>query len=525
MRVFSRFIKKNYAIILLASAFVIIGRMVPLASGDDWTFRTWYGGLQAVPQSLLWQYLFFNGRSTMNVIFSFLLYYFDLWFLVTPLSMLLIFWSLKILLKLDQPQAQFLMATLFLCFSWTISRNVYLWPCGNGAYVLPWAIMLWLFALTHKYSMPEHSHWKFISFCIALGLFLMGFGNENASVALFAMEFMYCICHRVQNKQFSKPLVLYAVVSALSAGLCIFCPAGHRFEVAMQSVTVPFSQMVRNNTNIICYYLLQKNGFLFLAASGLVLLLFKTHKMGISCSWLRKMYLGFISFCTLILSITMIPTESVLKATGYLFPSITKIMDDIELFSKQVFQDHIILSLICLFYIICLIISVFFLKGLEEHILVWISLFSFAIVSVGVFLVLPEISERSMFYALTILIFYCGFLLQQIELKPFRQKQVVVLIALIFFVRFDAFMYVLVPAKAVTAQRQAIVDMYHIQAGLGQADNITCLYFPRYADGSINWSESNMNPEKENNPYAYEAMKDYYGIPENVEVVMVPQKS
>lgn len=522
METVSKFLKKNYAILLSVAAFIIIGKMVPLASGDDWTFRTWYGGLQAVPKNLLWQYLFFNGRPTMNTIFSFVLYYFDIWFLVTPLSMLLIFWSLKSLLKLEQPKAQFLIASLFLCFSWTICRNVYLWPCGNGAYVLPWAMMLWLFALTCKYSTTEHPHWRFLSAIIALGIFLMGFGNENASVALFCMEFAYCLCRRVCDKRFSGPLVLYAAASALSAGLCVFCPAGQRFATAMQSVTVPFPQMVHDNVNILCRYLLDENGFLFLVTGILVLLLFKSHKMEISCRWKRNLYLGFISFCLLILVITMIPTASIVAATGYVSSPINQIAEVFSRISQLVFQNNLILEIVWILFIVCLMMSVFFLKEQKECVIVWIPLFAFAAASVGVFLVLPEISERSMFYALSILVFYCGFLLQHMKLGPFRQKQALALIALVFAVRFDAFMYVLIPAQEITAQRQAIVDAYHVQVGLGQADDITCLYFPCYAEGSINWSENNMNPEKDVNPYAYEAMKNYYGIPEDVDVLMVP---
>ena len=64
------------------------------------------------------------------------------------------------------------------------------------------------------------------------------------------------------------------------------------------------------------------------------------------------------------------------------------------------------------------------------------------------------------------------------------------------------------------------IEEYKEQVAEGTVQEGTTLVLPAYEPNSVNWSDYNCNPKKNENPYAYDAFKAYYDIPEDVEVIV-----
>lgn len=493
------FFKRNIIIIMAMVVFAVIEKMVPLASGDDWTFCTWYKGISEAPKVMTWLWNNFNGRPTLYYTFSCFDYYFGIWFLVTPIAFFLYYISIKKLFSIQSAISQLFVLAALMYFSWEICRNIYLWPTGNSAYVFPWAIILFLFAYTVSY---EQAGFHIISTMI--GVFLIGLGNENASLATFFMFCSYFILEwRIKGKGNIR-LCMITVISALSAALCILNPSGKRYESAMSQVSVPLDTMIHDNFNRIILYLLNENGILFLPLSCIIIymVIVKRDRPSIR----NILYLSYTGIFTVILSIDIIIKYLEINSIG---------------FQKVIFANNIIVDALWYIYIILLLSSIFLIEISEELRVRWISLFVFSIISCGVFFVLPEISQRSMFYSLCVIVFYTAFILNENYIIP-KNFNRGILICLLFaiVIRFDRFMYILIPAQKVTEERQEIVEEYHRLVGLGKDKDIDIIYFPKYNANSINWDDTNINPKPGINDYAYNAMKEYYGIPDEVEVVL-----
>ena len=143
-----------------------------------------------------------------------------------------------------------------------------------------------------------------------------------------------------------------------------------------------------------------------------------------------------------------------------------------------------------------------------------------AVGSAGVFVVLPEVSERVMFYALSMVILFCGTLAE----KLFQGKSVQVAAGIIFagllLVQYVPLYQTAAAAAQVNREREQIIEEYKEKAAEGVAEEGTTLVLPAYEPNAVNWADNNCNPQKDVNPYAYEAFKTYYGLPEDVEVLI-----
>lgn len=143
-------IKKNAGILAITLIFSMLEWCVPLASGDDWTFAQMHGGLFNAPSSIIWNYLFFNGRATMHYLFGQITYYFNFWFAFSAFFFFLLLYALKNIMELEDWFSQMILGILFLCISHSMAKEIFLWPIGFCAYVPQFALILLIYVLVRK---------------------------------------------------------------------------------------------------------------------------------------------------------------------------------------------------------------------------------------------------------------------------------------------------------------------------------------------------------------------------------------
>ena len=213
--------------VLMAAAIFI---NVPLASGDDWTFSTWFSGFTDIPSQWLWMYRYFNGRPTMHILFS-LLHYEKFCALAIPICLIGIFWTAKTLFGLRHFVPCLMVLALFYSFSWNMKRNIYLWPVGAIAYWVLWTAELCLFAWIVQLSGQEKTKHPRLKMCLlAVLIFFCNFGTENMAAAV-ALLYVGCLVLKICTKsKVSAFLKIGTAASMISALMCIFNPANERFK-------------------------------------------------------------------------------------------------------------------------------------------------------------------------------------------------------------------------------------------------------------------------------------------------------
>ena len=479
---------------------------VPLASGDDWTFATWFRGFLYIPAQWLEMYCTFNGRPTMHILFS-MLHYEKFCVLAIPLCLAGIFWVGRKLFGLRRFVPCLTVLALFYSFSWNMKRNIYLWPVGAIAYWILWAAELVLFACVILLSEQENPKHSKIKICLlAILIFFCNFGTENMALGVALLDGSCLVLKLCTKSRISVFLKAGAAFSLISALMCIFNPANQRFKVTMAAVDVPLWQMAIQNLSTILEYLLVSNWMPFVCAGALLL---AADKPGKNSTFLKIAKIIFaILYGIYLLALTA------LAGVG----GISK------LFHTAVLGGGTLSILfMCLFLMMMLVnlIAVIW-KGEEpqERKEVHTALLICAMGSAGVFVVLPEVSERVMFYALSIVILFCGFLAEELFCGKKIQAAAGIIFAGLLLVQYVPLCQTADAAAQVNRERERIIEEYKEQVAEGTVQEGTTLVLPAYEPNSVNWSDCNCNPKKDENPYAYDAFKAYYDIPEDVEVIV-----
>lgn len=512
------FVQENFIAILLVGIIAVICWLVPLASGDDWTFSSWYKGLNNFPESWVWIYSFFNGRPTIHLLFT-LGYYLKIYCVLLPVCILLFFIAGKKVLKIEGIFPQLVMATLLLCFSWNMKRNIYLWVVGGYAYWVTWAVELALFAIvcTKSTEPKETAHQKTKAGWIAVGIFFFNFGTENMAVGVMMLYVSYVFMNIFYHKKINYYVFLALGAAVISSLMCVCNPAGTRYEETMSALDKTIGELVRGNLYSIVDFLILQNYILYIFMGAILLLLYR--QFGLK----NRIWLIMFSIQYVILIILHFPLQSTM-ARGLSGIAIGgKLLAALEALRVLLLEDCIASILFWLAFLTALFAGFFFIvheKSEPEEFQVIRALFISATFSVGVFVVLPEISERVMFYALSILILYCGYLSRYIRLDGIRYKEIVAMLCLVSLVQFDQLYFNAANAYRITRERESIISSYQIMAGLGLANDIHTLFLPAYPENSINWADDNCNPDESTNPYAYNAFKNYYNIPDDVRVII-----
>lgn len=511
-------IRENLPVVLLMGLLAVICWLVPLASGDDWTFASWYKGLNNFPDSWLWIYAFFNGRPTIHLLFS-LGYYLKLYCVLVPLCIFGFFWAGKRLLKLEGFLPQLLVACLLLCFSWNMKRNIYLWVVGSYAYWITWTVELCLFAVVCKRSTEPAGtpHQTARALWVAVGVFFFNFGTENMAVGVMMLYVAYVLVGLLQQRKPNR-FVCFALAAAVVSGLmCVCNPAGTRYEETMSALGGTLGEMVRNNLYTIVDFLILQNYLLYIFMGALLLLLYRQLKLR------NRVWLVLFSVQYAILVLVHLPWWADMEKLFHSTSAVGEWIAAIERINTALLGDHLASILFWLLFFGCLFWGFFLVvcsRADREELRVILSLFVSAAVSAGVFIILPEISERVMFYALSVLILYCGYLARFLAVDDFQRKAAAAVLCLVILVQFDQLYFHASNAHQVTCERERIIEEYHTLAGLGLADDIHELVLPAYAPNSINWSDYNCNPDEALNPYAYNAFKAHYKIPDDVKVII-----
>lgn len=486
---------ENLLYIFVFVIFAMICYLVPEASGDDWTFDDWYSGILAYPKYALNHYRTFNGRPFLYYTFAMTGYYFNIWWLLTPTFVVLFIITVKRLLGVNGSGITLLVVMMLLTFSWELNRQVYLYPVGNTAYFLQFITIFMLSVSFYK----RKKVW-YINLFYMIVFFIVTFNNENLAFALCGMFSIYTLLELFREKKIAWGNVGITIVTVISGLMCVFNPVGQRFEVTMAKVDIPYNQMVWENIKTIVGYLYDKDAIIFLIYFVVSIIAIRNKKINIQIGTINLNNFFCIVFGVEIFVL--------------LFNIITKYLGIMLEVHELLFkEDWVVIVWIGLTCLAVVPIMFFDCEKYLKNILLAYSVLAYA--SAGIMIFLPEVSHRTMFYALMIIIVMTALLVSTLPQKKWAYYVMIICIVL----SFENFMYKLVPIHKVTKQREAILMQYHIDRALygKKTDKIV---LPAYPNDVITFSNDNCNPDKNINEYAYQALKNEYNIPDDVDIVI-----
>lgn len=358
--------------------------------------------------------------------------------------------------------------------------------------------------------------------CYNVGIFLLGLGIENLSVSQVILYVALLVETWVHYKRRTGWAAFSFICSLLSAAACIFNPAGNRlqYEASANANASNLEILVKQNINSALQMLLKENVWLFLIlASVLLFIFFQKHRRRKGNIWIRVCYIN-IMVGALILLVTAVPLRWLLVGTNgqvAIFQTVYHMQLTIQ---DVVFSDHVLSMMFWLCWIIQLALGGLFFCS-KESIAIRTALISFAACSIGVVWILPYMPRRTLFFGLSVIIAYTAALTRQIELTVYSKKVWKIAVFLVCIVQLERYMFLLVPVKQVTVAREKIFEEYHLRIALGET--IDLIKIPAYPADSINFEDSQINPSPEVNEYPYNAMKDYYHLPQELQVVVETQ--
>lgn len=494
------FINKNKKEIIVSSIiflfFLVLLNLIPL-TGDDWDnypesirgFRHWLG--QAAGKYLEWE-----GRLASRLLINALTASKWLWNIFNAASFaLLYFFTMKFIGARKRSYASLIFILGILLFSNGTVIQTYFWVTGNLTYFTPMVLIVIYFYLIKLY-MEEKLKSKilyFIWICFNIGIPMF---IETAGAVMIFSNLILLIYTRIMKKRWDK-LFIISFITSVASFLSMALSPGNRFRIANDTPEFYqlslIEQMLANIPSYIKYTIARQNIFLILLPIVFVYLVWNNIKNNI----VRYLSIVFniIPYICLLLNIA--------NSSLYGDISLLSFMKNLN----YLYDMNIGMIIYWIIYLIALFILLI-MHYRKNHNIIFI--FVMGLIANASMLISPIWEGRTTLFTVTMILIVITAVFSEFDGKIKYDKLFkgfcllsIVMISSIYLILYNSV------HKQNIVREAAIKEQLH-----NNSESITIEGMPIYVLPFI-------NP-----PAAYHitAFKDYYGIPRERELIIIPIK-
>ncbi len=479
--------KRNRLIYFTMFCFFLLILFLSPISGDDWgNFLEGEQGLRHIFGQAVGMYFSWEGRFISRILINILTYHKWLWNIINSLVIITIIWEINKAVKPTNKKVAVLLSvlTLLLMNIYTFSQ-VITWIAGNITYLFPLAIILvYTNYIRSNFSKEIPVNHKII--LLLTNIFLPMFVEHMAGLLLM-INISVIVIKYIINKKIDIEWLIYTIICLLSTLLMFFSPgtilrnATENLEFNKLNI---FSKVFYNLPNFIYYTFIVNSFLLIILSINHTYYLLKT-KLNKTLKILLILYMTIIP----ILTIIIYNLSQFIIVPNYLLNFID---------SNSIF--------IILYWIIYIIIYLLFLLiNTNSESGKWNLIYTMlGLLSNGIMLLSPTWGYRTSLATYIFLMIPAIKLFSDIKISKIIEKIIIIITIISSLIWFIFYINIRLEQtnleKSITKQLKDNKEVIEISS------------FPSYAN-------CNINPL---NSYHLEKFKEFYSIPKNKEVVLLP---
>lgn len=462
--------KENIKYILLIVFFTILLFLSPI-SGDDWgNYLVGKEGLRHIFGNAIGMYFDWEGRFISRLLINFFTYYKSIWNIVNAICIVGIIYLIEKIINPKNRKMTFLLTLLIILLMniYTFSQVV-VWVAGNITYLFVVPLLLYYF----YYLLKEEKQSTIRIICFSILNFIMPMFIEHMGVILVFGNIFLLVYNYIKTKKVNKELLIYLVLSIIGLSLMLFSP-GTMKRSKIENINfnkLNFLEKILYNIPNFIYYTYMIYPYL------LILMIVGTYFLikNINNKLLRIfLYCYSLLFLVIFLLNNTLTCNSIFIIIYFIiYTIITFIL--ICLYAKEVKDIKIIF---------------FYLLGIASNVVMLIS---------------PTWGFRTSF-STYIFLSICYLLIIDRNIREKNLVNNILLIISIIMILFYSILYILV-AK----QNKENIEI------INKNKNSKVIEIYKYPD----FVNCNINPE---NSFHLEKFKMYYGISQDTEIKLIPNK-
>lgn len=474
--------KMLYAFIFLF--FITILTLSPI-SGDDWgNYFVGKGGLYHCFEQAIRMYFDWEGRLVSRILINILTYNKWLWNIINSILITIIVFGINKVVNPKRKKTVMCLSilTLLAMNIFTFSQ-VIVWVAGNVTYLFPFSLLLiYLILILKQFKQNKFLKTVFIILNIIIPMFV-----EHMAVLLIIINLSKLILDYYKTRKINKEFIIYLILSIIST-LVMFLSPGTAYRNQYENLHFNklniIEKVIYNLPNFIYYTFIINSFFLLLTviSNNYLILKYKYPKL---IKIIMITYITIIPFLTILLynlSQFIIIPNNLLNIVN---------------------PNNLLIQLYWISYTIIWIYLIIKYKEKRINNLIFIGL---GLLSNSIMLASPTWGYRTSFATYIFLMIPAINIIDDISINKILEKILIAMTVIISIIWLIFYINIRIEINnlenSINAQLKDNKEIIEIEP------------FPSYAN-------CNINPT---NDYHLENFKKYYNIPEEKEVVILPNK-
>lgn len=246
-------LKKNYPYLIIFIIFLTITFLAP-RTGDDWgNYLEGALGIKHMIDQSIGMYFDWEGRFISRILINFLTYYKTIWNIINSILITSIIYLIVEIIKPKNKKFVFLSATLIiLLMNIKTFSEIIVWIAGNITYLFVIPLLLFYF----NYMMNHQTNNKKTIIIFAFLNIIMTMLVEHMAVILVTGNILILISRYLKTKKIDKELIIYTLSSLLGLIAMLLSPGSAKRSLVenleFKSLSI-FGKIFYNLPNFIYY--------------------------------------------------------------------------------------------------------------------------------------------------------------------------------------------------------------------------------------------------------------------------------